>query len=133
MKKLADAGYKPSLPLGLDFEDNPAYNQEWGSNKTNNDLWINTFISELKKVGYDAFLYGGSVIRERTSGNFSVPLWYSRYLSNPEISKPTTPIKGWKDWTVWQFSAGGRFNGNTSNFDLNAMKKNFFDSHPLIT
>jgi GH25 family lysozyme M1 (1,4-beta-N-acetylmuramidase) len=133
VKNLADAGYKPSLPLGLDFEDNPTYNQEWGANKTNNDLWINTFISELKKAGYDAFLYGGSVIRERTSGNFSVPLWYSRYLPDPEMSKPATPIKGWKDWTVWQFSAGGRFNGNTCNFDLNAMKKNFFDSYPLVT
>jgi GH25 family lysozyme M1 (1,4-beta-N-acetylmuramidase) len=124
---------KPDFPLVVDFEHIDSKGIFWSNNKTNNDLWLKTFIAELKTAGYDTIIYGGGgALKDCTSANFSpTPLWLSQYIE-PELNNPNPP-KGW-DWTIWQFSSMGKVNGITENtVDINAMKKTYFDKYPLIS
>jgi lysozyme len=121
---------EPNFPLILDIEDDIANNKLWSKVKTNNDLWINTFLNELKNAKYNAIIYSGRPwLNEHTSSNFSsYPLWHAQYPKEPEFTNPTI-ANGWKDWTAWQFSPNGSVNGINGRVDINAMKKSFFDSH----
>lgn len=42
-------------------------------------------------------------------------LWLSRYTAD---YKKSQPVKGWSDWTVWQFTEAGKL-GNNLDLDLN--------------
>lgn len=131
--------YEPDFPLILDMENyekvdksgNIIETRKWSRNKENNDLWINTFISELEKSGYKTILYGGKFwFDEYTSANFgNVPLWHAQYPKYPEMTPPTISSR-WTDWSAWQFTSNGRINGYTANtVDLNMMRKDFFNKH----
>jgi len=126
---------EPDFPLILDFENNDINNTKWSINKTNNNLWINTFITELKKAKYNTILYGGkSIFEEKTNNNFSeVPLWFAGPIEAPNSPEMTNPIipSGWKNWIVWQFSWQGRPYGHHGDVDLNAMKEDYFNSPKL--
>ena len=119
---------KPDFPLMLDMEDNSVNHKSWSLVKTDNDLWINTFISELNAAKYVAGIYCGKPwIDAHTSNNFgSIPLWHAQYPNNPEWTDPTI-ASGWNDWSIWQFSSQGRITGNAGNVDLNAMRAGFFN------
>ena len=126
---------KPDFPLMLDMENYDEKNKPpkyWSLNKDNNDLWINTFITVLKNSGYETILYGGKEFYDKyTNNNFSTQsLWHAQYLYHPETSNPTV-ANGWQKngWTIWQFSSQGKISGYLGNVDLNAMKKNYFDSN----
>jgi len=125
---------KPDFPLALDFEnkDTKKNPTKWTYNKANNDLWINTFVQVLKDNGYDTILYSNrSTINEKTSNNFGkLPLWFAEPKEKPQSSEMNNPSipKGWKDWSVWQFSWQGRVNGIKGDVDINAMRKGFFDN-----
>jgi GH25 family lysozyme M1 (1,4-beta-N-acetylmuramidase) len=121
---------KPDFPLVLDIEDNKPQNKLWSLIKANNDLWINTFVNELKANGYDTILYGNRYFfQDKTSNNFgSIPLWHAEYLQTPEVSNPTI-ASGWKDWKIWQFSSKGKVNGYGGNIDINAMKESFYNKY----
>jgi len=126
---------KSDFPLMLDVEDNETNNNLWTRDKTVVNLWINTFIGALKNSGYTTMLYSGKPwLDTHTTGNFNnIPLWHSQYPQKPEQTDPSI-AEAWKKpnkkdgWTVWQFSSSGRPNGYNNNVDINAMKKNFFDS-----
>jgi GH25 family lysozyme M1 (1,4-beta-N-acetylmuramidase) len=117
----------PNFPLILDMEDREEKNKYWSKIKDNNDLWIDTFITELKKNGYNTILYANhNFITNKMNGNkfASIPLWHARYLLpplSPESYNPN-PSNGWKDWTIWQFSS------SNNHLDLNIMKESFFES-----
>jgi len=121
---------KPDFPLVLDIEDNEPQNKLWGLIKTNNDLWINTFVSELKANGYDTILYSNKYFfQDKTSNNFgSIPLWHAQYLLTPEVSNPSI-ASGWNDWKIWQFSSQGKVNGYGGDVDINAMKESFYNKY----
>lgn len=130
---------KPDFPLMLDMEnytDKDKPHRYWSKIKTNNDLWINTFIAELKKANYDTVIYSGQPwLDEYTTSNFgSIPLWHSQWPKKPEQTNPTV-AKAWQkgeeqNWSVWQFSSEGVINGNKrNNVDLNAMKESFFNKY----
>jgi len=121
---------KPNFPLVLDFENDEVNNKFWSKNKANNDLWINTFISELKSNGHDVILYGGKyTFEDYTSSKFeNIPLWHAQYLQKPEINDPKI-ARGWNDWAIWQFSSNGRLNGHGCRFDINAMRKYFYEKY----
>ena len=123
----------PDFPLVLDMEDysHDGIVRKWSVSKTKNDLWINTFINVLKNAGHDTIIYTGKPwINENTTNNFGeYPLWHAQYPKQPEVTNPSIAT-GWKDWTVWQFSSKGKVKGiKTAGLDINAMKKNYFDSH----
>jgi len=127
---------EPDFPLILDFENNDSAHTSWSINKTNNDLWINTFIAELKKSNYNTILYANkSIIEEKTNNNFGdVPLWFAYPIetpNSPEMTNPINPPSGWKDWIAWQFSWQGRPYGHSINTDLNVMKEDYFNSPKL--
>ena len=119
---------KPDFPLMLDmenFEDKHGNVRNWSVVKKTNDLWIDTFIKELKNAKYDTIIYSGKpwLNDHITTSNFnSIPLWHAQWLQQPETSNPTI-ANAWKDWTIWQFSH------SNDRLDLNLMKKDFFDSH----
>ena len=123
---------KPDFPLIVDLEDYDGKNEtrRWSKIKKNNDLWIDTFIKELKNANYNTILYGGkSWFETNTSNTFgSHPLWHAQYPKMPEVTNPTI-ANGWNDWSIWQFSSSGRPYGYSNDVDINMMRKDFFDKH----
>ncbi len=124
----------PDFPLILDIEDDVERNKLWSLVKVNNDLWINTFIAQLKTRGYDTVIYGNKFFfQDKTSNNFGAnKLWHAQYPQTPEITDPSV-ASGWEkngrqNWTVWQFSSQGRIKGYKNDLDLNMMKRDFFEA-----
>ena len=138
--------YKPDFPLMLDVEnrddDKLNIHIHWTPSKQTNNLWINTFISELKNAGYATMLYSGKPwLDEHTTGNFNnIPLWHSQYPPRPELDADDPAIaSAWtksnkkEGWVAWQFSSNGKPFGynEKAGVDISAMKKDFFDSPKL--
>jgi lysozyme len=123
---------KPDFQLTLDlenFEDKNGNVRNWSVVKKINDLWVDTFIKELKNAKYDIIIYSGKPWLDdhiTTSKFNSIPLWHSQWLLQPEITNPTIS-NAWKDWIIWQFSSNGKINGYTGNIDINVMRKSFFN------
>lgn len=124
----------PDFPLILDIEDDVARNKLWSVVKVNNDLWINTFIAQLKTRGYDTVIYGNKFFfQDKTSNNFGAnKLWHAQYPQTPEVTDPTV-ASGWQkngrqNWTVWQFSSQGKIKGYNNDLDINMMRRDFFEA-----
>ena len=119
---------KSNLPLALDIE---AYSEtmHWDGKADHMNLFINTFIDELKKNNISVIIYSyKSFIDDNTTPIFGkYPLWLAAYPNNPEISLPLIP-KGWNEWVIWQFTEVGVINGYSGSVDLNIMKKAYYDT-----
>ncbi len=63
---------------------------------TNNHFW-NKYLSNYVKFNPENY-----------------PLWIAHYY----VNKPNIPI-GWKTWTFWQYSAKGRLDNHSTDWDLN--------------
>jgi GH25 family lysozyme M1 (1,4-beta-N-acetylmuramidase) len=136
--------YKPDFPLMLDIENYDDKDKNiyihWTPSKHTNNLWIDTFINELKnnKPSYNTIIYSGKPwLDDHTTGNFNnAPLWHSQYPQKPEQTDPAI-ASAWakpnkrEGWIAWQFSPSGKPNGYNKGVDISAMKKDFFDSPKL--
>jgi lysozyme len=106
------------LPLILDLETNKV-----GLDKTQVLEWINTFFSEMKKLGYDNLaLYSytpfldSNLPPKHLLG--TIKLWIAAYVNT---ATPKLP-KGWKEYWIWQYSSKGTVLGIKGNVDLNKTK-----------
>ena len=69
--------------------------------------WISEWVDEYEKItGHQPIIYGGHVLRERTTTNFGgCPLWLAAYV--PELSPALLPEGWWKAGpTFWQYTDG---------------------------
>lgn len=89
---------RTELPGVLDYEVYHPSNRD--------QTWIAEFVDEYKKLtGHAPIIYGGHVVRERTSLDFGCPLWLAAYVS--ELSPALLPVGWWKAGpTFWQYTDG---------------------------
>ena len=68
--------------------------------------WISEWVDEYEKMtGHFPIIYGGHVLRERTSSDFGCPLWLAAYVK--ELSPALLPSGWWKAGpTWWQYTDG---------------------------
>lgn len=104
---------KPDLPLVLDVETNkpiPYSKQEVL-------LYINTFVGEVEKAGYECALYSSTGFLDSylpaNHGLGRLKLWLANYNKVPKIPQ------GWTKYWVWQYTDQGKINGVATNCDLN--------------
>lgn len=80
--------------------------------------WIKAWIAQYKKLtGERPIIYGGNILRERTTTTFNCPLWLAAYVSNPDAYVPNAWKK--RGWRFWQFTENGKCSGVPSNVDRN--------------
>lgn len=86
------------LPGVLDYE---VYHP-----KNRDQVWISEFVDEYKTLtGQTPIIYGGHVLRERTSLDFGCPLWLAAYVA--DLSPALLPTGWWKQGpTFWQYTDG---------------------------
>lgn len=107
----------PTLAFVLDIETN-----EIELTQEQIQLWINTFITGMEHHGYKVILYSGlswlntNLPQNHNLGN--VPLWLAEYT---KAANPILP-RGWKDYTIWQYSSEGHVMGIQGKVDLNHAK-----------
>jgi lysozyme len=120
------------FPMILDFE-NDVVNRHTLPNpfdKTQNTLWVETFVRTLHRAGCHAVLYCNRQYFENHLNNTpllgKIPLWYALYSNT--LTPPASP-KSWQPWDIWQFTAKGIVPGIRGQVDLNLMKDTFFNQY----
>lgn len=91
-------------------------------------LWISTFISRMKELGYpEIMLYSYKpFFDENLPANHpfgTIPLWLAQYRNVEEPSMP----HNWTAYTVWQFSAKGKVSGINGDCDMNKCSPGFLE------
>jgi len=126
----------PDLPIVLDIEDDGFRNNYlWSNKKDDIKTYIDTWIRRIEDAGYEVMIYSGVFLTNyEIDYLFDYPLWFARYYTltgnaNPEKDSPSTPIRTWNDWTIWQFSSQGNVTGVNGGVDINAMRKSFFNKY----
>jgi lysozyme len=118
---------KADLPIVLDIE---AFNKVnvWTDKIKQMDVFITTFISEMKKNSYNTIIYSyKAFLDENTTHKFGTyPLWQAAYLSDVEKNLPKI-AQGWSDWKIWQFTDSGVIDGIKGKVDLDIMRKSYFN------
>jgi len=148
---LADANYcisklqlfdKPKLPIILDLEMDcftqpKGYPYLWSNRDGDVKIYVQKWIETMEAAGYDVMIYTAPQYIKNVSTDYlsNYPLWYARVYNvsnpetNPEVLEPSTPISGWNDWDIWQFSFQGSVAGISGNVDINAMRKSFLNKY----
>lgn len=85
------------------------------------DGWVAAWVDEYRHVtGHSPIVYGGSVLRERTSKSFGCRLWLAAYVADPDPYVPAA----WRamGWKFWQFTDRGSCPGISGPCDMNRFK-----------
>lgn len=82
--------------------------------------WISSFMQTMQQLGHaQMMLYSYTpFLDQNLPANHpfgTLPLWLAQYRN---VVQPTLP-KGWNQYTVWQYSNAGKFNGIPAAVDLN--------------
>ena len=122
-------GFKPGDFAALDIEDvcpashkvNPAASAEWCSK------WVNQLILESGLPASRIVVYTGMWWWEPRAGGSTLlanqPLWLSAYSTTPPA------IKGWKKWTLWQYTDQKDVNGISGHVDASVFSGNQAQLH----
>lgn len=105
-------GYKPSLGIWYDVEDNNTSGKVEKEMLTN---IINTFCTKVKKNGYQVGIYAStSWLNKKIASSITskYPVWVAQYYSVCEY-------KG--KYKIWQYSSNGAVNGISTKVDYNIM------------
>lgn len=125
---------KPELQLAVDLENDDSDSSiYWTNNKNNNNLWLETFINQVRNNSeYGIMIY---VAQDFFNTNFSTtvnntPLWVANWKKDPN-NDPLIP-NGWNnnEWIGWQFSRNGVVAGcyPKNHLDINVFRKDYFNN-----
>lgn len=118
--RVAGKPRRGDLPHTLDYE---VYRPGGGDQQ-----WISRWVNSYEyRTGHKPLIYGGSVLRERTSINFGCKLWIPFY--NIEAPSGNWLPAGWRSqgYTIWQYSESAHLPGIAGPTDINHWRGSLYD------
>ena len=114
----------PDLPPALDLEESGT----WDTPLKPADYlkWLETFLARIEQPGEPPPYINSrkSYLEPKLPANHGLgakyPLWLSRY--HQDYNQAIT-IRGWKNWSVWQFTDSGKVGNGNTDLDLNWVRK----------
>jgi Lyzozyme M1 (1,4-beta-N-acetylmuramidase) len=92
--------------------------------------WCLTWLKEVERLtGHPTMIYTGASFAKTFLNKqvASFPLWVAHYGVETPMANSI-----WSTWSVFQYTSSGKVNGITSDVDLNAMEREFFDKYAQL-